>query len=108
MARSVLGCLGVVLATVGNLVALIVLRGHEEAWMCLTICSVDGMCAAPPPFSGLFLEQELIFGKKISPVSWAVVVIHWLTSNVIRAGQNNAVAATSRTPQLAGEYHEMH
>ena len=43
MAKSVLGCLGVILATAGNLVALIVLRGHEEAWMCLTICSVDGM-----------------------------------------------------------------
>ena len=42
MAKSVLGCLGVVLSTVGNLVALIVLRGHEEAWMCLTFCTADG------------------------------------------------------------------
>ena len=42
MAKSVLACLGVVLATVANLVTLIVLRGHEEAWLCLLLCSADG------------------------------------------------------------------
>ncbi|KAL8796056.1 MAG: hypothetical protein Q9195_001632 [Heterodermia aff. obscurata] len=80
MAKSVLACLGVVLATVGNLVALIVLRGHEEAWMCLTLCSAD--------------------------VAWAVVVIHWLTSNVFRHEQAT-LTACPRARQLAGEYQEM-
>ncbi|CAF9911601.1 MAG: hypothetical protein HETSPECPRED_000393 [Heterodermia speciosa] len=80
MAKSVLACLGVVLSTVGNLVALIVLRGHEEAWMCLTFCSAD--------------------------VSWAVLVIHWLTSNVFRHDQAT-LTACPRARQLAGEYHEM-
>ena len=42
MAKSVLACLGVVLSTVANLVALIVLKGHEEAWMCLLLCEADG------------------------------------------------------------------
>ena len=42
MAKSVLACFAIILATVGNLVALIVLRGHEEAWICLTVCSADG------------------------------------------------------------------
>ena len=43
MAKAAWGCFAVVLATVGNLVALIVLNGHEEAWLCLTVCSADGM-----------------------------------------------------------------
>lgn len=30
-------------------------RGHEQGWLCLTVCCVD--------------------------VAWSVVVIHWLTSN---------------------------
>jgi len=35
--------------------SLIVVRGHEQGWLCLTVCCVD--------------------------VAWSVVVIHWLTSN---------------------------
>ena len=43
MAKALLACFAVVLATVGNLVALIALHGHEEAWLCLTTCAADGM-----------------------------------------------------------------
>ena len=48
MAKSVLACIAVVLGTVANLVALMCLNGHEEAWLCLTICSVDGTLPSLP------------------------------------------------------------
>jgi len=55
MAKSVLAALALVGVTGVNLAVLIEVRGHEQGWLCLTVCCVD--------------------------VAWSVVVIHWLTSN---------------------------
>ncbi|KAF2680568.1 hypothetical protein K458DRAFT_392619 [Lentithecium fluviatile CBS 122367] len=51
--KSLIGSVLVMLPTVGNLAALLPLRGRELGWLCLTICTFD--------------------------VTWAVCVIHWLT-----------------------------
>ena len=42
MAKSILATLAVILVTAVNLVVLIVMRGKEQAWLCLTICCLDG------------------------------------------------------------------
>lgn len=57
MAKSVLAALALAAVTAVNLAVLIAVKGHEQGWLCLTICCVDA--------------------------SWGVVVIHWLTSNPI-------------------------
>lgn len=55
MAKSVLAAVAVTAVTAVNLGVLIKVGGHEQGWLCLTVCCVD--------------------------VAWSVVVIHWLTSN---------------------------
>jgi len=40
--RSFIGSVLVMLPTVGNISALLPLRGQEPGWLCLTICTVDG------------------------------------------------------------------
>ena len=42
MAKSLLGTAATVVATVVNLAVLIYVRGHEQGWICFTVCSVDG------------------------------------------------------------------
>lgn len=41
--------------TVANLTGVLITRGREQGWMCLTLCSLD--------------------------VTWTVTVVHWLTVN---------------------------
>lgn len=126
MAKSVLACVAVVLGTVGNLVALMALNGHEEAWLCLTICSVDGMFPSLPyhpirvvlPIQRSWACAAFAWLLRIypsmdrtylgMPVSWTVMVIHWLTSNVFRGAEAANLTTSPRARQLAGEYHEMH
>lgn len=42
--KSLAGSVLVMLPTVGNLSALIPLQGQELGWVCLLICTLDGMC----------------------------------------------------------------
>lgn len=44
--KSFIGSVLVMLPTVGNLAALLPLRGRELGWLCLTICTFDG--TSPP------------------------------------------------------------
>ena len=43
MGRSGLGASAIILPTIANLVILFVLNGHENGWLCFTICTVDSM-----------------------------------------------------------------
>lgn len=42
MAKSIIATLLVVIGTGANLGMLLALNGHEQAWLCLTICCLDG------------------------------------------------------------------
>ena len=44
MGRSGLGASAIILPTIANLVILFVLNGHENGWLCFTICTVDSKC----------------------------------------------------------------
>ena len=47
MGRSGLGASAIILPTIANLVILFVLNGHENGWLCFTICTVDSMFLYP-------------------------------------------------------------
>lgn len=47
--KTVIGGTLVMLPTVANLVVLFVLNGHEQGWLCLTICTLDGTCVSSHP-----------------------------------------------------------
>lgn len=68
--KSFIGSLLIMLPTVGNLAALLPLRGQELGWLCLTICTLDGKC-----YRGLAEHKT-----DALEVTWAVCVIHWLTT----------------------------
>lgn len=64
--KSFIGSVLVMLPTVGNLAALSVLRGRELGWLCLTLCTFDGMylfswCifSRHSPFSALCKMHEI-------------------------------------------------
>lgn len=80
MGRSGLGASAIILPTIANLVILFALNGHENGWLCFTICTID--------------------------ITWSASIIHWLTSTKddLGAGPTRAPAAVG---QGEGEYHEM-
>ncbi|KAL9121976.1 MAG: hypothetical protein Q9187_001464 [Circinaria calcarea] len=51
--KSLMGCLAVIMPTLANLVVLFKLHGHEQGWLCFTICTID--------------------------LTWGCIIIHWLT-----------------------------
>ncbi|KAF2083799.1 hypothetical protein K490DRAFT_10317, partial [Saccharata proteae CBS 121410] len=51
--KTIVGGTAVMIPTVANLGILFFMKGHEQGWLCLTICSLD--------------------------ITWAVVNVHWLT-----------------------------
>ena len=58
MGRSALGAMAIILPTIANLVILFVLNGHENGWLCFTICTIDSKLSSPlsfpVPLSALF------------------------------------------------------
>ena len=50
MGRSGLGASAIILPTIANLVILFVLNGHENGWLCFTICTIDSMLLYPLPY----------------------------------------------------------
>ena len=51
MGRSALGAMAIILPTIANLVILFVLNGHENGWLCFTICTIDSKLSSPIPIS---------------------------------------------------------
>lgn len=51
--KTVIGGLLIMIPTLANLTVLFFMQGHEQGWLCFTICSLD--------------------------VTWAVIIVHWLT-----------------------------
>lgn len=49
MGRSGLGASAIILPTIANLVILFALNGHENGWLCFTICTIDSMFPFPCP-----------------------------------------------------------
>ena len=47
MGRSGLGASAIILPTIANLVILFVLDGHENGWLCYTVCTIDSMSLRP-------------------------------------------------------------
>lgn len=45
MAKSVLAAIATVAVTAVNIAVLFKVKGHEQGWLCLTICCLDGMCS---------------------------------------------------------------
>lgn len=42
MAKSIIGAAATVIGSSVNVAVLIYMRGHEQGWICFTICSIDG------------------------------------------------------------------
>lgn len=40
--NTIIGCIAMCAATVANCLAIILLHGHEEVWMCFTFCTLEG------------------------------------------------------------------
>lgn len=43
VSKSLVGSFVTIMATFGNLIVIYVLHGHEQAWVCFTSCTLDGM-----------------------------------------------------------------
>lgn len=104
MGRSGLGASAIILPTIANLVILFVLNGHENGWLCFTICTIDSMFRAPclSCLKGYFLR----ICANGWTVTWSAAIIHWLTSTKDDLGagparDNNGIG------QAEGQYHEM-
>ena len=42
MRKSFFGCILITFSTIVNLSVLVAMEGHQQAWMCLTFCTLDG------------------------------------------------------------------
>lgn len=47
--KSLIGCIAVIVPTMANLVVLFKVHGHEQGWLCFTICTIDRMYCHTPP-----------------------------------------------------------
>ncbi|KAF6241653.1 hypothetical protein HO173_000364 [Letharia columbiana] len=103
MGRSGLGASAIILPTIANLVILFALNGHENGWLCFTICTIDSMFLVACPVLRACSPYDSTNG---STVTWSASIIHWLTSTKddLGAGPTRAPAAVG---QGEGEYHEM-
>lgn len=103
MGRSGLGASAIILPTIANLVILFALNGHENGWLCFTICTIDSMFPVPCPVLRACSPHD---STNRSTVTWSASIIHWLTSTKddLGAGPTRAPAAVG---QGEGEYHEM-
>jgi hypothetical protein len=66
--KSTLGAFLTILSTTVNLGILAHTRGYEEAWFCLTTCSIDGK-----------LRDVILTIRLTLLVTWSCCVIHWMT-----------------------------
>lgn len=89
--KSLIGSVLVMLPTVGNLAALLPLRGRELGGLCLTICTFDGKFL----LSTVLLRRQRVILTNAT-VTWAVCVIHWLT---IRSTEIDERALALLVPQ---------
>ena len=46
--KSLIGCVAVIIPTLANLVVLFKVHGHEQGWLCFTICTIDCMYCPTP------------------------------------------------------------
>lgn len=62
IAKSVLGAMAVVIPTIANLTILFKLKGHEQAWLCFTICTIDGTFVTPfqPKYAGSLSHADFV------------------------------------------------
>lgn len=67
--KSLVGGVVMLLTTVINLGLLARWNGHEEGWLCFTLCTLDGKFAMVSCWS----ESDLF------TVTWSVAVVHYLT-----------------------------
>ena len=44
MVKSTIGAMAIIVPTVVNIAILFVLHGHEQGWLCFSICIIDGNC----------------------------------------------------------------
>ena len=51
MGRSGLGASAIILPTIANLAVLFALNGHENGWLCFTICTIDSTFCCTPSLS---------------------------------------------------------
>lgn len=47
--KTVVGGVLVMIPTVANLTGVLITRGREQGWLCLTLCSLDGKSCSTPP-----------------------------------------------------------
>lgn len=114
MGRSALGAAAIILPTCANLIILFVLNGHENGWLCFTICTIDGMFPILCHFSRVVFPFLCHFLREFSPcncangwiVTWSATIIHWLTSTKDDLGAGPEPRSTVNA-RAEGEYVEM-
>ena len=103
MGRSSLGAAAIILPTCANLVILFVLNGHENGWLCFTVCTIDSKFPIFCHFRRVFFPCICANG---GTVTWSATIIHWLTSTKDDLGAgpepNSTVAVRAE-----GQYVEM-
>jgi len=76
--KTLIGTVLIVIPTIANLALMASVGGREQAWLCFTICTVDGKLL----LLFLLLSYSLYLSGSmliLRAVTWAVCVIHWLT-----------------------------
>ena len=61
MIKGTMGALAIIMPTVANLAILFKLNGHEQGWLCFTVCTIDGRFSPilRAVYSGLMRLQSL-------------------------------------------------
>jgi hypothetical protein len=87
--KCLIGSTLVMLPTVGNMAQFYVMNGGELAWICLTICTLDGK----------FLNGILSALTQLTfpTVSWGVLIINWLTIGSAQAEKNLTFLMSQQT-----------
>jgi hypothetical protein len=85
-----MGACLVLISTVANLVQLTVLAGDEFGFVCLTLCTLDGM-----------LIDLITLQNADIAVGWTVGVIHWLV--VATESEQKPAVVSVLAPCLAGD-----
>lgn len=70
--RTFIGSCLVLFPTVANMIQLTILHGRERGFICLTLCTLDGMIYLP-----------LVSSNTESAVIWAICVLHWLMNSTV-------------------------
>ena len=81
--KSLIASVAILISTVVNLAVLFRMDGRELAWLCFTICTVDGGSLLPWQKAKFMASSASLrlTGDPTYAVTWTIIVIHMLTTS---------------------------